>query len=381
MKIASEELRVAILSALASQGFDLEANRVKQRAVEPSKAEIRERHRHDRMMKLQREADFVSKRYHTLKNYFADGWQIDPLACTPRVVPVEAGSEQSDLFRFATLLWSIPVSQGFGRRLRFLVFDEFNGKLIGLFALGDPVFNLAARDKWIGWTHRDRAERLYNVLDVFVLGAVPPYSHLLGGKMIALLAASDEVRRQVWSKYAAGTTIIQGASKRPHLALLSTTSALGRSSLYNRVQLDGQPLYQRVGATHGWGHFHLSNGTFELMRKYLAEAAHPIEHANRFGQGPNWKMRAVRTCLEMIGLPSDLLRHGIKRDVYVVELAINSRAFLRGEHARPRYRGMPASDLVTFFKSRWLIPRSKRRPDYIDVRREAVLSELRSMAR
>jgi hypothetical protein len=381
MRIACKELRLAILDALASQGFHLEANRLKHRSAESTKAEIRGLHHHDRMMKLQRESKFISEYYHKLKNYFADGNQINPAAFTPRVVPVRPGSEMSDLFRFATLLWSVPVSQGFGRRLRFLVFDESNGKLVGLFALGDPVFNLSARDTWVGWNHQDRAERLYNVLDVFVLGAVPPYSTLLGGKMIALLAASDEVRWQVWAKYAAGTTVIQGARKKPHLALLSTTSALGRSSLYNRVHLDGQPLYQRVGATHGWGHFHLSNGTFELMRKYLAEAAHPIERANRFGQGPNWKMRAVRTCLEMIGLPSDLLRHGIKRDVYVVELATNSRAFLRGEHQRPRYRGMPASDLVTFFKSRWLIPRSKRRPDYIDVRREAVLSELRSMAR
>ena len=53
---------------------------------------------------------------------------------------------EGDLFRAATLLWSVPVSRGYGRRMRYLVMDESNNKLIGLFALGDPVFNLKSRD-------------------------------------------------------------------------------------------------------------------------------------------------------------------------------------------------------------------------------------------
>ena len=36
--------------------------------------------------------------------------------------------------------------------------------------------------------------RLRNVMDAFVLGAVPPYRELLCGKLVAMLAASDEVR-------------------------------------------------------------------------------------------------------------------------------------------------------------------------------------------
>ena len=40
------------------------------------------------------------------------------------------------VFRYASLHWSVPVSQGYGRRTRFLVIDEQNEKLIGIFALG-----------------------------------------------------------------------------------------------------------------------------------------------------------------------------------------------------------------------------------------------------
>jgi hypothetical protein len=45
---------------------------------------------------------------------------------------------ESDLFRLASLTWAVPVSNGFGRTLRYLVWDEHNDKLIGLIAIGDP---------------------------------------------------------------------------------------------------------------------------------------------------------------------------------------------------------------------------------------------------
>jgi hypothetical protein len=67
--------------------------------------------------------------------------------------------------RLASLTWAVPVSNGFGRRLRYLVWDRNNNKLIGLIAIGDPVFNLSVRDKLIGWTVKDRGERLVNILD------------------------------------------------------------------------------------------------------------------------------------------------------------------------------------------------------------------------
>ena len=67
------------------------------------------------------------------------------------------------------------------------------------------MYALRARDKWIGWTSEDKKHRLYHVMDAYVLGAVPPYSALLGGKLIALLTLSNEVRQefqaQVWRNY------------------------------------------------------------------------------------------------------------------------------------------------------------------------------------
>lgn len=76
-------------------------------------------------------------------------------------------------------------------------------------------------------------------MDAYVLGAVPPYSYLLCGKLIAMLALSNEVRKVFHKKYSGHTSLIKKAKRPPFLALLTTTSALGRSSIYNRIRING----------------------------------------------------------------------------------------------------------------------------------------------
>ena len=124
----------------------------------------------------------------------ASGDEVVPEDVQPKLVQVKRGSEDELLFRYACLHWSIPVSSGYGRRLRFLVTDESNNKLIGILGLGDPVYALSARDNWVGFSGPNPKRRLHNIVDAFVLGAVPPYSQLLAGKLVAMLAASNEVR-------------------------------------------------------------------------------------------------------------------------------------------------------------------------------------------
>ncbi len=53
-----------------------------------------------------------------LIGYFAHGTEVDPLRMRPVLKEVVAGSEDELLFRYARLHWSIPVSPGYGRRLR-----------------------------------------------------------------------------------------------------------------------------------------------------------------------------------------------------------------------------------------------------------------------
>jgi hypothetical protein len=57
---------------------------------------------------------------------------------------------------------------------------------------------------------------------------------LLGGKLVSMLAQSNEVREVIKKKYAKRITLASGRRMSGDLAMLTTSSALGRSSMYNR---------------------------------------------------------------------------------------------------------------------------------------------------
>lgn len=366
-------LKQGILRDLEDQGFRIDNGLISPICLS-DKEQIRFLYSRARQERWEKNKKFLLEKKGTLIKYFAEGREIEPVHFSPVIYQVGSDELFSNLFRFASLMWSVPVSQGYGRRLHFLVFDEYTEKLVGLFALGDPVFNVAVRDRWIGWNQEQRRERLYNVMDLFVLGAVPPYNSLLCGKFVALSTTSYIVRKAVWEKYRDSETIIARQKKSPHLVLLTTTSALGRSSLYNRLKTDRGIAFERLGFTGGWGHFHLNNGTFSKMKEYLKEIGHPVVRSYKYGGGPNWRIRVARTCLEKIGLTNDLLRHGIGREFYAIPLAENFRDYLLGADCEPSYYDPKFNDLVDFFKERWMIPRSERCPDYKELGRETVLS-------
>jgi len=366
----SNELRKKLLESLLQQGFTLANGQLV--PPDPScKDNIRQLYAHLRTERLQEAGSWLLSVEGKVLSYFANGPEVEVERICPRMEFVDT-QFKADLFRYASLLWSVPVSAGYGRRMRFLVFDEHNNKLIGLFALGDPVYNLRVRDQWIGWGVPEKNERLYHVMDAYVLGAVPPYSYLLGGKLVALLTASDEVRETFRDRYARQTSVIRKVVREPHLVLLTTTSALGRSSLYNRLSVEGRSVFISLGFTEGWGHFHFSNGTFEQVKAYLREMGDPVVERYKYGGGPNWRFRVVKRCLAHLGLSPDLLHHGIKREVFVVPLATNAREFLRGEEAEPLYYETSKDWLFNYFRDRWLLPRATRDQRYRTFERESV---------
>jgi hypothetical protein len=297
--------------------------------------------------------------------YFAAGSEISPQRIQPRLELVSGGSWQSDLFRLASLTWSVPVSNGYGRRLRFLVWDDFNGKLLGLIALTDPVFNLGARDSEIGWDAEDRRQRLIHMMDAHVLGAIPPYNQLLCGKLIACLVRSVEVRDLFRKKYGSSEGIISGKKKRPRLLAVTTTSSLGRSSIFNRLKLGGVTYFNPIGFTAGYGHFHIPQDLFDEMRRYLAENRHPYSSGHRFGMGPNWRMRTIRACLAALGLNEEILRHTLKREVFLCCLASNASEILSGQQSHANWRTLLSIKAITEQAvNRWVVPRAHRRPEF-----------------
>lgn len=300
-----------------------------------------------------------------LKGYFANGGELIPDKISARIELVKSDTWQSDLFRLASLTWSVPVSQGYGRRMRFLVWDNSNGKLMGILALGDPVFNLAVRDAWIGWNSEERKEKLVNIMDAYVLGAIPPYNFLIVGKLIASLICSKEILETFRSRYKKSKGIISNRHKKADLCLVTTTSALGKSSIYNRLSLNGKKVFESIGYTSGWGHFHIPDDLFLMMREYLASSNDRYSNNHKFGDGPNWRLRVIRKTLGNIGMNPDILRHGISREVFVCLLAGNAQEILTGKHKRANFTFLKSiTEISQLAVKRWILPRSERKKDF-----------------
>ena len=359
----ADKLRSHVLKSLRIQGFRIRKGKLTPPDLR-DKTKLRALHEKAVEYNVERSRAGLERHEGNLLSYIASGKEIVPEKIRPRLVLVQSGSEEELLFRYTRLHWSIPVSAGYGRRVRFVIYDESNGKLIGIFGLGDPVFSLGPRDHWIGWDHNAKKARLQCVMDLFVLGAVPPYSSLLCGKLVALLATSQEVHKVFHNKYGGRQSYISGKPLDGRLALLTTTSALGRSSLYNRLNYRGQPVFERKGFTLGSGEFHFGNGFYKDLRKFALENCDATGKHKLWGSGFRNRREVLRKTLPLLGLSQKLLYHGVKREIFLAPLAENTKAFLHGDHQRLRYYHRTADDLFEWFRERWLLPRASRDTRY-----------------
>jgi hypothetical protein len=228
------------------------------------------------------------------------------------------------------------------------------------------VYAIKDRDRWVGWDAIAKAERLYHVMDAYVLGAVQPYSRLLAGKLVALAITTNEVRDAFAARYGNRRTLISGKKRKPYLALITTTSALGRSSIYNRVKYRKRLVMQSVGFTNGWGEFHFSNGVYEDLSEFAGKHCAPTAKNEVWGAGFRNRRELVRKALAKLGFPQEMLNHGIKRELFVAPLATNARRFLRKEVDTPRYFNLPFKKAVQFWRERWLLPRAERDSSFRD---------------
>jgi len=346
--------------ALRAQGFELKDGLI----VPPDltdKQRLRDLHASAVAHRRRRAANGLRRHERWLPERLADNSQVDVDAFEPTLVCVDRGSDNELLFRWAALHWSIPVSSGYGRRLRLLVIDKANDKLVGLIGLGDPVFALAARDQWVGWDIPTRRQMLHHVADAFVLGAVPPYNHLLAGKLVAMLAVSDEVQSMWRDKYEGRTSLIAEQARDGRLAMITTTSALGRSSIYNRLRFsDGELMYRRLGETRGSGEFQFSDGLHRAITDFALEFCQPTAKDARWGTGFRNRREVVKKALPALGFSDRLLYHGVRRELFACPLAIDPREFMRVEQATLELMRRPANQIADWFKRRWMQPRWER---------------------
>lgn len=361
----NQELRKLVLDRLRRAGFVMAEDGT---LSPPSTDKEGLRRIHRSAAQLAIPQDWLRRHLPRYLSFFANGDEVVPERIDPILVEVTK-EHQHNLFRVASSLWSLPLSKGYGRRLRFLIMDRANGKLIGLLSLQSPPLSFPVRDQLFRYPPGRKTEMVNQTMDIHTLGAVPPYNRLLGGKLVALIAASNEVRLAYRRKYAGRKTQMEGRTLPPHLVALTTTSAFGRSSLYNRLKYRGVLVAESMGYTEGYGTFHLEE-FYPLFRSFLE--AQGVSTRGGFGTGPRPKWQVMVRALGLLGLPSDLLHHGVKREAFLFRLVDNLEPYMEGRDPEPVYRNLPFSELVAWWRERWALPRAERVDGWREWRRDEI---------
>jgi hypothetical protein len=189
------------------------------------------------------------------------------------------------------------------------------------------------------------------VQDVSVSGAIHPYNELLGGKLVALVLHSKEVRDLYEQQYGGRTSLIASQlAGRPirrsaRLKVLTTKSLYGvGSSQYNRLKLraaehPGLPydvnwkLFDDGDddLTSGYGTVHLGGDTVTAPKELSAVTYVARRVNNGLGEGSIPRLRQIREGLDALGLESrHILHHATPRLFCATELEPKAREQLLG---------------------------------------------------
>lgn len=231
-----------------------------------------------------------------------------------------------------------------------------------------------------------------SMMELNVCGAVPPYNHILGGKLVALLATSPQVIHDYKERYSNKPSEIASRMKgapvtRPaDLVYVGTTSLyyVG-SSQYNRLKIPGSVfgrdydvVWKRLGNTFGYGTMHISRTTTMCLSEAVGEDSKLINHV--FGEGASPKFRlltmGVSRLLESApdADPKEFTKHAMQRIVYGACLAKNTKEYLLGYDDEPVYYTdvsdyrVGTQKIIDYWRDRWLLSRLEFEPVFDRIR-------------
>lgn len=308
--------------------------------------------------KWDRSVDYASlqRQLSKLSQYFPHGQKIDPRKIQAELILVKERSLEERLFKISRGYWSMPYSRGYGRRLRFVLMDTYHESVIGIIGLQSPSADLACRDKYLGAPKDKKLEFINNTLDAYTIGATPAYASLLGGKLVAGHLHSEKIRQAYWGLYGHKLTTQLGKRVPQPLLAITTASAFGRSSIYNRLKDADRALATSLGYTKGYGTIHLEQ-LYPRIVEWLKSTGRHVPAG--FGNGPKVRWQNIMRSLNDLGISRKYLSHGIKREVFIFELVHNLLEVCRDD-ALPDVAKFDDQLWTNYWRDRWCLPRSMR---------------------
>ena len=358
--INEKKLRKKILEALKDAGFKVNPHL---RPPSNNKNTLRRIQQKSRREQISLHSRFLLKAVDKVLSYCRDGGTITPQNIDLELREVKPESFEEIVFRWWNFIWwSIPYQHAYGRQLRFLLWDKAHDSPFGLIYLQSPVLKMSVRDRTLGIPSEKLHIWVNRSLHAQRVGALPPYNEILGGKMVALALTANEIRNTYKRKYASYISIIKEDTLKSDLLFITTTSAFGKSSIYNRLKYKGDLVAKCLGYTQGTGSFHIPIDLYEELVEFLAQKGYDV--ARGYGHGPSRKLRLVSAGFRELGIPS-FECHGIKREFYLFPLVKNLKNVIQ-QGKRPLQFNRPFANLVSYWKERWALPRADRIPAWRD---------------
>lgn len=152
------------------------------------------------------------------------------------------------------------------------------------------------------------------------------------------------------------------------LIAITTLSAFGRSSIYNRVSKEKYRVSEgknglrnswatiSLGSCEGWGTLHFSNSLYTKM-KLFHQKLFPDKPVVDFGTGSKIRLIVTSQILSQLGFNKRLLKHNIQREVFVIPHVENLKDILTGSGVQPIYNDQPFDELAENWKEWYCLKR------------------------
>lgn len=290
----------------------------------------------------------------------------DILRVRPRLVLSTDSSEEWTALR--VLIHTQQHSGAIGRCLNFFVVDDTTSKYLGLISVASDFLDLRCRDEEIGWTREQRTfdQRVKHTAICSTIVPVQPFGYnYVGGKLLSLLALSDDVAR-LWEQTYGSL-----------LAGMTTTSLYG--STKSMSQYDNLRYWKRMGLSSGSSPIRMSESVRsrayewaktnlpQVYEKYVLQSDGKVrDRQNRF----------LVNLYARLKISTQDYRSDHLRGVYFARRYINSDPFLRNEISQDQLVPLSADLSVEALTDLWKTKYGQKRFDSLEsqgrVSREAL---------
>jgi hypothetical protein len=367
------KLRNRIIQDLEEQGFLINPHL---RPREYNKLTLKKVQEKSRFEQISHHINFIRENLHITKKYCRNGNEIIPKDLKLELREVKAKTFEEIIFKWWNFVWwSIPYQHAYGRQMRFLLWDITHDAPFGLFYLQSPVLKMSVRDISLGIPKNELDIWINRSLNAQRVGAIPPYNDLIGGKLVAITLTTNEVREKYRLKYSDTLSILKERKLNSDLLFITTTSAYGKSSMYNRLKYNGENVAECLGFTKGSGSFHIPEKLYKEILKLLSDNGVNTERC--FGHGPSRKLRLISKGFKNLGL-SNFQYHDIKRAFYLFPLVKNLKEIIQTK-VEPLWIDRKFNDIVDYWKERWALPRIERKPEWTNFSRDEYFSQVRKI--